>query len=81
MHERFGDAFDAVEMRRKGQGSHFMISWERVKRDFGTSNDAQMYEIGPLVLKGDHRSSHYDEEEGMVYLTKCVPSSQDASRY
>lgn len=80
MHERFGDAFDAVEMRRKGQGSNFMISWERVKRDFG-ANDAQMYEVGPLYLKGDHSSSHYDEEESTVCLTKCVPSSRDASRY
>jgi len=72
MHERFGRAFDDIEMRRKGPGSRFMTSWENVKRGFGTQNDMQIKEIGPLNLKGVESSRFYDEEESMVRLTRCV---------
>jgi hypothetical protein len=70
MHERFGSAFDDVEMRRKGPGSRFMTSWESVKRGFGTQNDTKIKEIGPLSMKGVEGSRFYDEEESMVRLTR-----------
>jgi hypothetical protein len=72
MHERFGSAFDNVEMRRKGPGSRFMTSWESVKRGFGTQSDTQIKEIGPLSMKGVETSCFYDNEESMVRLARCV---------
>jgi hypothetical protein len=72
MHERFGRAFDDIDMRRKGPGSRFMTSWESVKRGFGGQNDTQVKEIGPLNLKGIENSPFYDEEESMVRLTRFV---------
>lgn len=37
MQRRFGQAFQEIEMKRKGPGSRFMNSWEGIKRSFGTS--------------------------------------------
>jgi len=71
MRERFGSAFDEIEMRRKGPGSRFMNAWESVKRGFGTEGDSMVKEIGPLIMKDVESSQYYDDEEGMVRLTRC----------
>lgn len=72
MRQRFGSAFDEIEMRRKGPGSRFMNAWESVKRGFGAQGDSMVKEIGPLNMKGVESSQFYDDEEGMVRLTRCV---------
>lgn len=71
MHERFGDSFANVELRRKGPGSMFMESWEREKRSFrhGVHEASHDIELGPLKLEGEHSAKFYDESEGMVILT------------
>ncbi|KAK4892651.1 hypothetical protein LTR27_008927 [Elasticomyces elasticus] len=70
MRQRFGSAFDEIEMRRKGPGSRFMNAWESVKRGFGANGDSLVKEIGPLIMKGVGSSQYYDDEEGMVRLTR-----------
>ncbi|KAK3070302.1 hypothetical protein LTR53_010703 [Teratosphaeriaceae sp. CCFEE 6253] len=70
MRQRFGSAFDEIEMRRKGPGSRFMNAFESVKRGFGAQGDSLVKEIGPLNMKGVGSSQYYDDEEGMVRLTR-----------
>lgn len=70
MSQRFGQAFEEVEMRRKGPGSRFMNAFESVKRSFGTPGDDRVQEIGPLIMKGVDSSDWYDDDEGMVRLTR-----------
>ncbi|KAK3670596.1 hypothetical protein LTR78_009564 [Recurvomyces mirabilis] len=69
MQTRFGRAFDEIEMRRKGPGSRFMESWERVKRSFVEPEDHRVREVGPLRMKNVSSSQYYDEDESMVHLT------------
>lgn len=71
MHQRFGVAWDEIEMRRKGPGSRFMSAWESVKRGFGSHSDSQVREIGPLNLRNVGSSHFYDSNESMVLLTRC----------
>ncbi|GIZ48282.1 hypothetical protein CKM354_001135000 [Cercospora kikuchii] len=70
MSKRFGDAWDSIGVHRKGPGSNFMNKWEIVKRQFGDVGDDRTHTLGPLNLKGVTESKWYDEEEGMVRLTK-----------
>jgi hypothetical protein len=72
MRQRFGKAFEDIEMRRKGPGSRFMKSWESVKRGFPAPSDTLVKEIGPLNMKGTWSSAIYDGEEGMVRLSRHV---------
>jgi hypothetical protein len=72
MSTRFGDAWNSIAIQRKGPGSHFMNRWEIVKRQLGDPGDDRTYTLGPLNLKGVPESKWYDEEEGMVRLTKLV---------
>ena len=72
MHQRFGTAFDDIEMRRKGPGSRFMSSWESVKRGFSANHDPLVKEIGPLNMEGVSSSMFYDEEESMVRLSRYL---------
>ena len=69
MSQRFGSAFDNIKMRRKGPGSRFMESWERIKRSFGDPGDYRTQEIGPLVMRGVGTSQYYDEDDSIVRLT------------
>jgi len=69
MSKRFGNSFDKLAPARRGPGSRFMQSFESVKRDFGATSDDRMKEIGPLKLNSSN-SYHYDEDEGMVKLSK-----------
>ncbi|KAK5120261.1 hypothetical protein LTR85_006467 [Meristemomyces frigidus] len=69
MRERFGQAFDDVEPRRKGPGSRFMNQWESVKRSFGQSGSYLTKEIGPLNMRGVFTSEWYDDEDCLVKLT------------
>lgn len=70
MKERFGSAWDQIEERRKGAGSNFMEKWEKVKRSFGESGDDRVQEL-QLNIRGAPDSQWYNEEEGMVRLTKA----------
>ena len=72
MSARFGEAWDRIEHKRKGPGSHFMNKWEVVKRQFGDSGDDRVQSLGPLNLKGVEDSKWYDEDETMVLLNKSV---------
>jgi hypothetical protein len=69
MSQRFGRSFDILSPAKRGPGSRFMQSFETVKRDFGARKDDRLHEIGPLRLKSDNWY-HYDEDEGMVKLSK-----------
>jgi len=69
MQSRFGKAFNEIEMRRKGPGSRFMESWERIKRAFVEPEDQRIREVGPLRMKNVSSSQYYDEDESMVHLT------------
>jgi len=80
MRKRFGKAFEEIEMRRKGPGSRFMNEWERVKRSFGAKGDDQVKEIGPLNLKGVKSSQYFDDEDGMVRLTRYGMDDKDVRR-
>ncbi|PPJ53004.1 hypothetical protein CBER1_11214 [Cercospora berteroae] len=62
--------FRNIGVHRKGPGSNFMNKWEIVKRQFGDVGDDRTHTLGPLNLKGVAESKWYDEEEGMVRLTK-----------
>nr|OQO22529.1 hypothetical protein B0A51_09680 [Rachicladosporium sp. CCFEE 5018] len=70
MSERFGSAWGQIEERRKGPGSKFMDQWERVKRSFGDTGDERNSEL-QLIIRDAPESQYYDEEEGMVKLTKA----------
>ena len=74
MLRRFGENFANVEMRRKGPGSMFMESWERVKRSYrhGVRDSAHDVELGPLNLDGVHPPHLYDKSESMVLLSRYV---------
>jgi len=69
MWHRFGEAFEQVELRRKGPGSRFMQAWERVKRSFSVQA-VHVMEIGPLNMRGVEASQYYDDDESMVMLSK-----------
>lgn len=71
MARRFGSSFNDIAFDLKGPGSRFMQSFEVVKRDFGYSDDDSVKEIGPINLRLED-SEHYDSDERMVKLTKCV---------
>jgi hypothetical protein len=70
MSSRSGQAWNNVAVQRKGPGSHSMNKWEIVKRQFGDSGDDRVHTLGPLNLKGVEDSAWYEEDEGMVRLTK-----------
>jgi hypothetical protein len=70
MQERFGSSWSNLEERRRGVGSNFMEEWEKVKRQFGSLGDEQPREL-QLIMKGvDVGPQWYDEDEGMVKLTR-----------
>lgn len=70
MRERFGMAYDEIDMRRKGPGSRFMSSWESVKLSFGDTSDDRVQEIGPLNMRNVPESPWYNAVESMVLLTR-----------
>lgn len=69
MRDRFGSSWDNIEERRKGAGSNFMEQWERVKCSFGDTGDDRPHEL-QLNIKGHTDPRWYDEDEGMVKLTR-----------
>jgi hypothetical protein len=76
MRTRFGNAFNDIPQRRKGPGSEFMASFEKVKQNFGaagfgTSED-EFFEVHPLNLEGVFDPEHYDEDEAAVILSRYV---------
>jgi hypothetical protein len=76
MRERFGKAFEEVPQRRKGPGSEFMASFERVKQNFGATgfgtSDHECFDVHPIHMEGDLHPEHYDEDEAAVILSKYV---------
>jgi hypothetical protein len=69
MSRRFGDLFNQLPPAKRGPGSQFMSSFELIKRDFGAKDDDRLKEVGPLKLNSSN-PLHYDEDEGMVKLSK-----------
>ncbi|KAL2164318.1 hypothetical protein VTH06DRAFT_3534 [Thermothelomyces fergusii] len=69
MEERFGSAFENVPLRRRGPGSEFMASFEKVKQSFGVSDDVS-YEVYPIDMQGTFDDEHYDPEEAAVILSR-----------
>ncbi|CAG8949948.1 hypothetical protein HYFRA_00004279 [Hymenoscyphus fraxineus] len=66
--ERFGSSFDDVPFLQKGPGSRFMLSFEKCKKDFGSTDDREILEIGPIKLEIPD-SDHYDADDRSVLLT------------
>ncbi|KAL2181474.1 uncharacterized protein P884DRAFT_281709 [Thermothelomyces heterothallicus CBS 202.75] len=69
MAERFGSAFEDVPLRRRGPGSEFMASFEKVKQSFGISENVS-FEIYPIHMQGEFDEEHYDPEEAAVILSR-----------
>ncbi|KAK3374126.1 hypothetical protein B0T24DRAFT_577000 [Lasiosphaeria ovina] len=71
---RFGKSFEKVPPKRRGPGSQFMASFERVKQSFGTSGrnafEADRFDIHPIDMLGTFNTKQYDEDEATVFLTK-----------
>jgi hypothetical protein len=71
MSERFGSSFDNLDPSKRGPGSRFMLSFETIKKDFGSSDNERPKDIGPIRLNSSN-PAHYDEDELMVKLSKYV---------
>ncbi|KAE8364462.1 hypothetical protein BDV27DRAFT_128405 [Aspergillus caelatus] len=69
MSDRFGDAFDNLPMRRKGPGSEFMKQFEIIKRDFGSSDESDYFELPLNMTVPDPDPAHFDDEERMVIIS------------
>lgn len=80
MSRRFGEAYDSIEMRRKGPGSRFMNAFESAKRSFGAPGEYRDQELGPLRMEVED-SDWYDAEEGMVRLTRYVHDRFSGGRH
>ncbi|KAK3387751.1 hypothetical protein B0H63DRAFT_542149 [Podospora didyma] len=76
MSRRFGKAFGEVPLKRRGHGSQFMASFEKVKQAFGTAgHDAfgnDCFEIHPINMQGYFNPDHYDEDEAAVILSRDI---------
>ncbi|GFG22579.1 heat shock 70 kDa protein 12A [Aspergillus udagawae] len=71
MSERFGDAFDDLPMKLKGPGSRFMKAFESIKRDFGYSDEENVFEL-PLNMKlTDANPEHFNDDERLVLLSSA----------
>ncbi|RHZ47431.1 Hsp70 family protein [Aspergillus thermomutatus] len=69
MSQRFGEAFDNLPMRMKGPGSQFMKAFESIKRDFGYSDEENVFEL-PLNMKlTDARPQYFNDDERLVLLS------------
>lgn len=72
MSSMFGPDFDNLDPRRIGPNSKFMQEFERLKRNFGRGRTMKMiYEISLFMPKVKY-SKHYDDDEGVVKITKYV---------
>lgn len=69
MTEKFGTAYTALEMKKRGPGSLFMDSFESAKRNFGSVGSNRPFEIGPIAMELPW-SPLYDEEEEFVKLSR-----------
>jgi hypothetical protein len=69
MTSRFGSAFEDVPLRRKGPGSEFMVSFEKAKQSFGTSEN-ETFEVYPIDMQGGFEQDYYDEDEAAVVLSR-----------
>jgi hypothetical protein len=70
MTSRFGSSFQDVPLRRKGPGSEFMVSFEKAKQSFGTSEN-ETFEVYPIDMQpGDWNQDYYDEDEAAVILSR-----------
>lgn len=70
MLDRFGDAFDNLPMRRKGPGSEFMKQFEIIKRDFGSSDESDYFELPLNMIVQDPDPAYFDDEERMVIISR-----------
>ncbi|KAJ5673177.1 hypothetical protein N7507_002304 [Penicillium longicatenatum] len=61
MSRTFGSAFDKVSFEKRGPGSRFMKDFEGLKRDFGASNQLDLFEVD-LPMPGVSDPEHYDSE-------------------
>ncbi|KAL4933394.1 Hsp70 family protein [Aspergillus undulatus] len=69
MSERFGEAFDDLPIKRKSPGSGFMRAFESIKRDFGSSDEENTFELPLNITLVDPDPKYYDEEERMVIVS------------
>ncbi|KAK5076168.1 hypothetical protein LTS08_002678 [Lithohypha guttulata] len=71
MEAKFGEAYIALDAKKRGPGSLFMQSFESHKRNFGDRSDERdVFEIGPIQLDLDVASIKYDEDEQVVKVAR-----------
>jgi hypothetical protein len=68
MSRRFGKSFDDLPFSQKGPGSRFMTEFETQKKSFGSSDDRENCQIGPIRLDVPG-SKYFDEDDRSVVLT------------
>lgn len=69
MTQKFGAAYTAVSMTKRGPGSLFMDSFESAKRNFGSVGSDRPFEISPIAM-GIPWSPLYDDDEEFVKLSR-----------
>ncbi|TLD31277.1 hypothetical protein PspLS_02168 [Pyricularia sp. CBS 133598] len=73
MIERFGDAFTSLDDSRKGLGSHFMSTFENMKKGFSLARAKKRPNRIPLKMRDVSAeaiaSNHYDADLDAVLLT------------
>jgi hypothetical protein len=65
----FGHNYSSVPMRKRGQGSKFLDSFENVKRGFTAVDNRRYFEIGPIVMDVSD-SIHYDDEVWTIKISR-----------
>lgn len=69
MRKKFGSAFDAVPLEKKGPGSKFMEEFEVLKSGFGEGQGID--DVVELTLRMDlGESESYDPDDRTIKLTK-----------
>jgi hypothetical protein len=68
MSKRFGKSFEDLPFSQKGPGSRFMKAFEAYKISFGSNDDRENCEIGPIRLDITG-SEYFDEYDSSVILT------------
>ena len=66
---RFGRAFEMEPEVFKSPKSRLMQEFEKVKRNFGSTDD-DCFEVSGINLRGEFSEEHYDSSEGAVLLSK-----------
>lgn len=69
MLKRFGPAFQNAPAKQKAPSSNFMISFEKAKQSFGSSeNDS--FDILPIKMRDVENPDYYDKDESTVKLSR-----------